>query len=313
MDNNHELFNRAKWWLSQGVELVPIRTGTKALVRGYGSTLRHVTNEHEAWLWFDKLKVNLGVVCGGFIGLTCIDFDVAQAYDNWRSGPGQTLQTLIEKTARGYHVFFTSEQLPSVLTSTVELKASGIVMAAPSIHPSGKPYEIVSNDPLARLNQTEVITFFPFVSALLNSLATLPQQPETPRPQSELPKGNDVVSRIKAARLVSQEARLLTDLRGYEGHFYGRCPFHEDKQPSFWVDDEAGLWGCYAPSCPTNENGRAHDVINLRMMSKNIAIRDAIRELAAECLPALPHMHTSTHEEKSTSSWRINAPGEDGR
>jgi hypothetical protein len=289
--NNHELFDRAKWWLGQGVDLVPIRSRTKALIRGYGARLRHVANEREAWLWFAKLQVNLGVVCGGLMGLTCVDFDIPQAYDGWQAGPGRQLSTLIEKTVRGYHVFFASEPLPSVLTSTVELKASGVVMAAPSIHPSGQRYEIVAPAPIAHLSPAEVDTYFPFVSALFNPPDPLPQLPELPRHTAETFRGNDVLSRIKAAWPVSEEARQLTDLHGQEGHFYGRCPFHEDKQPSLWVDDEAGIWGCRSPSCPTNAKGHAHDVIDLRMWAKHLSSQDAIRELASECLPPLQRTH----------------------
>src|SRR5207247_2003428 len=109
--SSHELFDRAKWWLAQGVEPVPIRTGSKALVKGYGAHSRHVTNEAEAWLWWQKHQVNLGVVCGGLMGLACMDFNVGQAYEQWRAGPGRELDTLTEKTGRGYHVFFASPDL----------------------------------------------------------------------------------------------------------------------------------------------------------------------------------------------------------
>jgi len=92
--NNYELFNRAKWWLSLGVDLVPIRSHSKALIRRYGASLKHVATEREAWLWFAKLEVNLGVVCGGLMGLTCIDFDEAQAYSTHeRKVPFPTLSS----------------------------------------------------------------------------------------------------------------------------------------------------------------------------------------------------------------------------
>jgi DNA primase len=69
---------------------------------------------------------------------------------------------------------------------------------------------------------------------------------------------------------------------------YSRCPFHKDDRPSFWVDDEAGLWGCYSAGCPVNAQGvAAHDVINLRMWAHGISIQAAIRQLATEFLPPL--------------------------
>ena len=53
----------------------------------------------------------------------------------------------------------------------------------------------------------------------------------------------------------------------------------------FLLDDEAGLWGYYAPSCPTTaEVQRAHDVINLQMWTRSISNREAVRQMADECL-----------------------------
>ena len=286
---NPELFTRAKWWLSQGVELVPIQSKSKALVKGYGAHSKHITNEPEAWLWFTKLQVNLGVVCGGSTGLTCIDFDVADTYDQWRLGPGHDLQTRIEKTARGYHVYVISEPVPSILTARVELKGSGVVMVAPSIHPSGQRYETVAADPITRLTPSELKTFFPFVSDIPPLPGPLPQMAELSRHTGKNWPGNRTAERIKAAHPVSEEARKLTDLRGQDGHYYGRCPFHDDKHPSLWVDDEAGIWACRSPSCPTNAGQqKAHDVINLRAWAQHISNGEAIIQLAQEVLPPWP-------------------------
>jgi len=193
---------------------------------------------------------------------------------------------LIEQTARGYHVFATCPELPSFATPEAEIKTSGIIMVAPSIHPSGKRYEIVNDAPIAAVSLTQVESHFPFVS---DYLAAQRNKPESPKPLMQVPlqrHDDDLISRIKAARSVLEEAAELTDLKGHDGHYYGLCPFHDDLEPSFWVDDEAGLWGCYSPRCPSNAGGqKAHDVINLRMFAKHIRAREAIKELADEYLP----------------------------
>ena len=281
--SNSECFDRARWWLSQGVDLVPIRSNTKAIITGYGVNSKHITTEKHAWLWFEKLGVNLGVICGGMIGLACVDFDDAEAFDAWQAGPGRGFETLIEQTARGYHVFLSCSELPTVTTKEAEVKAAGVVMSAPSVHPSGKRYEIVNPAPIASLSVEQVKTTFPFVSSALEAMALSPKPAVHRR---DLPSAGDLVSRIKAGRSVLEEAAGLTDLKGRGGHYYGLCPFHDDHEPSFWVDDEAGLWGCYSPRCPTNAGGKkAHDVINLRMFAGHMTARDAIRALANEVLP----------------------------
>jgi len=285
--SNPELYQRAKYWLNQGAELVPIRSGTKASIKGYGSRSRHVTDEKSAWYWWGKLGVNLGVVCGGVLGLSVLDFDDADLYDAWRLD-SELLQTYTEKTGRGYHVFFTTEDLPNVLSKQVELRTSGTVMVAPSVHPNSKRYEIVQDGPIAKLSRQDVELLFPFVSEILNRPVPRQELVTPPLPSGEQATG--VIAKIKATRRVSEEAQQLTTLLGKEGHYYGVCPFHEDKQPSFWVDDTKGIWGCHSPACPTNEKGKAHDVINLRAFATGRTGRDfkeVIRELAAEVLPPL--------------------------
>jgi hypothetical protein len=281
--SNSECFDRARWWLSQGVELVPIRSYAKAIITGYGVNSNHITTEKHAWLWFEKLGVNLGVICGGMIGLACVDFDDAAAFEAWRSESGQTLQTLTEQTDRGYHLYIKCLGLPSISTPAIEIKTHSVVMVAPSVHPSGKRYEIVNPAPIASLTVEQVKTTFPFVSSALEAMALSPK-PDVRR--RDMPSAGDLISRIKAGRSVLEEASGLTDLKGRGGHYYGLCPFHDDHEPSFWVDDEAGLWGCYSPRCPTNTGGQnAHDVINLRMFAGHMTARDAIRALANEVLP----------------------------
>jgi hypothetical protein len=144
-------------------------------------------------------------------------------------------------------------------------------------------YKIVDDLPVAEFSNEHMQTHFPFL------VASAPNNVQQERPLSvekrmlAKPENADVISRIKAAHRVSEEAATLTDLKGRDGHYYGRCPFHDDHEPSFWVDDAAGLWGCYSPRCPTNAGGvKAHDVINLRMKSKHISVQKAIRELISE-------------------------------
>jgi len=50
------------------------------------------------------------------------------------------------------------------------------------------------------------------------------------------------------------------------------CPFHDDKEPSFWIDTDRNLWGCHA--C-----GVRGDVINLYARLKGLTNTEAIREM----------------------------------
>jgi DNA primase len=65
----------------------------------------------------------------------------------------------------------------------------------------------------------------------------------------------------------------------FTGDHWGvaKCPFHEDANPSFWVDTEKQLCGCFS-GCTTVPL----DVINLVARLNNLSNSDAIRQLGAK-------------------------------
>jgi hypothetical protein len=282
-------FEAAQYWLAQGVHLVPIQPTSKRLVAGFGSYRDHLATEQAARQWFIGTTHNLGVVCGtGTEGqLVVADFDDVQAYERWRAGVGSAAETLTEKTARGVHVFYFSGDAPSGVGQGLEVKGRGaVVMVAPSVHPSGVIYQRVNDLPVARVDSA---------ARLFSLLSDKPEGrfrheswaaiQENARPAV----GDDAVARIKSAVSVRRLASQLTTLQSSDGGkgrwFAGRCPFHDDQHPSFWVDAERGLWGCRTPSCPTNLGGaRAHDVINLYARAQDIDEQEAIRRMAADYL-----------------------------
>lgn len=54
-------------------------------------------------------------------------------------------------------------------------------------------------------------------------------------------------------------------LRGNGRYRHGRCPFHHDKNPSFWIDTELGIYGCFA--CAE----RGNVITFLRRMGEEVA------------------------------------------
>jgi len=283
-------FEAAQYWLAQGVDLVPLKPTSKSLVAGFGPYREHITTEPAARAWFAAASHNLGVVCGtGAEGqLVVADFDDVQEYERWRASVGAVTDTLTEKTARGVHVFYFSGDAPSGVSPGIELKGRGaVVMVAPSVHPSGVVYQRIKDVPVARVESAARL--FPLLS-VKREISPDHDDWSVSRQESRPMIGKDVVSRIKSAVSVRMLASQLTALRssdGGRGRWYaGRCPFHNDQNPSFWVDAERGLWGCRTPSCPTNASGeRAHDVINLYARAQDIDEREAIRRMVTEYLP----------------------------
>lgn len=56
-------------------------------------------------------------------------------------------------------------------------------------------------------------------------------------------------------------------------NYWGCCPFHNEKTPSFSVNEEKGFYHCFG----CGEHG---DIISFTMKTNNVEFRDAIRELA---------------------------------
>ena len=53
------------------------------------------------------------------------------------------------------------------------------------------------------------------------------------------------VARLKEDVRVSHVAGMIVDLRPSGQELRGRCPFHDDRTPSFQVNDAKGVWFCF--------------------------------------------------------------------
>jgi len=271
-------FIRACWWLALGIAILPLKPRSKHLQPGFGPRQARVIDQQSARRWFLNTDANLGLVLGDSPGLVVADWDDASAFHAWRAALGATVDSLTERTARGYHVFFFAPALPSAADRTCELKTHGACMVAPSLHPAGIRYHVTCPAPIATLDAVTAYSLFPFLSQASAAPAPLALARPTP---TQVQTG--LVGRIKAARPILDELRAVgIALRsGGQGTLVGCCPFHADHAPSLWVYPDRGLWGCNRPDCLA---AGAHDVINFRARWCGISNQAAIRQLAHEFL-----------------------------
>jgi len=283
---SESLFQSAVYWLRLGCAVLPCQPKSKRLLRGFGPYRRHIRHRPEAVQWFAARSCNLAVVCG--VGcLVVADFDDVAAFDAWRAGPGAGLRTRIETTGRGAHVYFrTLAHMPALAVGPgLEVKASGAVLVAPSVHPLGMTYQVQADDAPIWIERPSDL--FPLLSKA-NSGPARPLEKQAAQPKPERAKqatpGASRIEQIKAAVPVRAVAERLTVLKpsSDDGRWLlGHCPIHDDKRPSFWVDTERELWGCYSPHCPANRGGqKAHDVINLVQLAHRVPLAEAVQLLA---------------------------------
>lgn len=100
--------------------------------------------------WFKEGKYNIAIICGSpSINLVVIDFDDMAIYPKFFDTTKMEKETIIVKTGSGKrHVYLrTDEPIKSfkIPQLNLEIRSHGnIVIAPPSLHPSGEHYEFVN-------------------------------------------------------------------------------------------------------------------------------------------------------------------------
>lgn len=88
---------------------------------------------------------------------------------------------------------------------------------------------------------------------------------------------DELRARIRLSDVVSRRVRLQK--RGRE--FTGLCPFHNEKTPSFTVNDDKGFYHCFG--C-----GAHGDAIDFEREQSGLSFREAVERLAADVGLAVP-------------------------
>lgn len=282
-----ELIAAAVVWLHEGVSTVPAQPMSKAVRLRWREYERKRPDLQTIRRWFASGVNNLAVVCGSG-GLLVLDFDDLAKYRSWREKAGSLAGTYTETSGRGVHLFYLVDHpVTKVFEECESLGLGHLCNVAPSIHPQGSIYKPVG-DPCTPLIQTTTAELFSLLSEKKSSISARWSRWEAAgitQPAVFAKAGKvDVIGKIKAAIPLLSYAATLTDLKlsGEPGRwFVGKCPFHEDENPSFWVDAKRGVWRCFSPSCKGSRGG---DLLNLYALRNNITVHDAIKRLACEVL-----------------------------
>ena len=92
-----------------------------------------------------------------------------------------------------------------------------------------------------------------------------------------------IKDRLDIVEVISKE--VVLQKRG--NNYWGLCPFHKDKNPSFCVTPHLGIYKCF--SC-----GEAGDALKFIMKTKNMEFKDVIIELADQFGLEVPHSHKNS-------------------
>lgn len=96
------------------------------------------------------------------------------------------------------------------------------------------------------------------------------------------------IADAKAARQLSDIVRQAVDLKRNNGEWRGLCPFHREKTPSFYVNDQKQFYHCFG--C-----GAHGDAIDFVMRLDGIGFNDAVAELVGKDLKLSRDMDVTRH------------------
>jgi len=276
-----DILTEAICWFGLGVSTVPVRSRSKVAAVRWLEYTRRLPTPDEIVKWFGRpIFQNYGILTGKRHGrpghLVVVDFDDLDRGVSWLLG--MEAQTYTVATSRGLHAYFFAEEPPPTCHfEGGDLKASGYVLGAGSVHPSGWVYTALTDAPVASIRS---------IRDVLPDLASPEPQPQSPlrilsKPEPETPWDSAECRRPNLLETIRAKFSVLDFLPGAQktdlsGRWWVvRCPLHDDRNPSMWVDVERGLCGCYA-GC---NGGKPLDVVNLAAAIWNVDNRTAIERL----------------------------------
>jgi hypothetical protein len=284
MTTEYTLGEACRHWLSLGFDLLPIQPNTKYILSGYGIHQKRISTIEDAEENIITPGRNVAVICKGenFI----LDFDDWDIYKHWLKNTDEVFTTsYTEHTRRGAHVWLCGDVLRGLnLIDGVEIKK--ICIVAPSVV-GGYEYMRGDMDIFAGdVDRAFLSLSRPgFPSPYLLRMREHEAQNDPPATARIVTNG-DLISRIKSAWNIETVFTKLSptakSLRGQGRYKYAVCPFHKngkEKNPSFWLDVDLGLYGCHV--CMAKKPG---DVINLYASLTHRSLADAIQAMKSEAV-----------------------------
>lgn len=277
-------YTAARLWLArpEGFGLLPAQVGSKKFIKGFGPFIGCVETPEDARYWFYGRPVNLAVLAPETVVI--LDFDDIKLYDLFVAGWPALAGSYTEASPGGGRHIFLSVEEPGELVvpgMTKGLEVKKYCLVAPS-QLGGVRYEVLQPGPILRSPRGTI-------QAALEPFAVAPRDKYQPFPaagrpgackgshghKTTSPASQGVIERAKARwPVLSYLAYFGVDckLAGQGRWRRGKCCFHADEHPSFWVDTLLNSWGCFS------ENLRG-DVVSLHARRCNLSMVDAARDL----------------------------------
>lgn len=273
-------------FLNAGFSVVPLEYGSKKPTVKWSLYQQEQPKQNDVIRWSQQ-RVNLGVVTG-FNNLTVVDFDDFTEYAKWLTwiakSPNYRLikRAFAVRSRRGVHVYFrTLQPARNQHIGKVDIKGRyGLVTGPGSVHESGAiytpltPFFIPTVEALSDVLPAQLLLsvqdIHPAVQPLDVPLSPISDPWEAAARGYDALPDEDLVEKVRKSFTIEQFFK--SPLRKSGPHFLvTQCPFHDDQKPSFWIDTEHQVCGCFVCNFP-----KPLDVINLYGMLYGLSNREAI-------------------------------------
>lgn len=263
-----ELRDAACEYASRGWHVVPLRARNKQPITKHG--LQDATDDlADVLQWWQPKPLalqqhNIGIVCHPS-ALVVIDVDPRHGGDDTFAEAerqlGQLPRTVEAETGGGgWHYYFRHPggSLRGQVGQGVDVKDHGYVLAPPSLHPSGRPYEwSVDGHP-------EEVEVAELPGKWINALQVVTRRVERP----DVLQSPDPLRRIPAATYV---ARITGREPTTQGWF--QCPFHgegQERTPSLKCDGH--MWACYGCAATNGKRCAGGNIYEFAALTLGIAV-----------------------------------------
>jgi hypothetical protein len=293
---NNTKLEFAQMFQKQGISVIPLRHRGKEpdIIAAWERYKTELPTEYQVKLWLHSDWQNYGVVAG-WRNLAFIDFDDMNTFALWfdwfalLNKHAEVYPTpYIVRSARGAHVYIACPTIgANEKRRGVDVKCHGYVVGPGSVHPSGIEYAPIT--PFALVDVFDLDTFLPLdlfprvapehacddLQGVLVSPTAINTQYD-PYQMAMFGGQTDLITTVKqrvriesmfaSVRATSADGRWLVTL----------CPFHDDHNPSMWIDTRRQLCGCQ--TCGM----RPMDAINLYSRMHGIDESIAVSAMAKE-------------------------------
>ncbi|TMN21919.1 bifunctional DNA primase/polymerase [Lentibacillus cibarius] len=183
---------------------------------------------------------NIGIITGQISNIIVLDLDELKLLPKLKEY-GEIPPTWTVKSSRGYHFYFKyMDNIPSTrIWDGIDILADKkMVVAPPSVHPSGQKYYWIKSP-----KDTELAELPTWLISLIRKSKN--KTSSLYKSRKDIERDNSYFE-LMDYDWIEFYSRHVSNIKGNGIWLNAQCPFHDDQNNSFSFNKEHGGWVCFA-------------------------------------------------------------------